>query len=128
MKVVLDASAVAKLLFPEEGSEKVEEFLSYEVYVPTLLIYEIGNVLWKRVARGEISEDEALEGFSIIRELIKRWIVKEVECLEVSLKCMITCYDASYVTLALMENAKLLTFDKKLKRSLRSCNYSDLLI
>ncbi|UXD21244.1 ribonuclease VapC3 [Ignicoccus pacificus DSM 13166] len=128
MKVVLGASAIAKLFFPEGGSELVERLLGKDIVVPSLARYEIGNLFWKRVSRGEIKEEEALRGWELFERLLKRWTVRDVPCLKVSLKCGITCYDASYVELTLREGAKLLTFDERLKKALRACKLDRVLL
>ncbi len=99
MKPVLDASAVLKLFMPEDEGEKVLKLIYEDILVPSLLPYEVGNALWKTVARGELKKEEAERAWELFKKLLKRWKVVEVDCLGTSLRCGITCYDAAYVAL-----------------------------
>jgi predicted nucleic acid-binding protein len=81
--LVIDASALAALLMPEDGGEEVEKAVKEAERVSTLDLaaYEVGNAVWRRVRRGELSMEEGnvvvsallslLETFEVFR--IKRW-------------------------------------------------------
>lgn len=62
-RVVLDASVIAKLYLPEIGSAKASAVLAFDgrKLAPDLLAAEFGNVLWKKVRKGELSQSEAEE-------------------------------------------------------------------
>ncbi len=56
-RLVIDASVAVKWLHPEEDSGQATSLIEadYELFVPDLLISEIGNVLWKRSRRDNLS-------------------------------------------------------------------------
>jgi len=121
MKIVLDASVVAKWFIEEENTEKAiemrDKFVRIKVLAPSLLIYEIGNVFLKHPAKnsGDVENDfRALFDIGMeIVEINKPEILKDIHK---NAKYFGIIYDAVYVTLALEEGCKLITADKKLKR------------
>ncbi len=125
MKYVLDASVAARFLLNEELSDKaakvLEDFLKGEIDVvaPSLVVYEVGNSLWKAVKLGFIEEEEAASALDTFLKL-KVWReLKESELLEaifLSVSSNITYYDAVYMALAKSERAILLTADEELIR------------
>ena len=59
-KLVVDASVAAKWLVTEPLSDKALDVLgSSDEYAPDLLLAEVGNILWKKARRGEVSPSEA---------------------------------------------------------------------
>ena len=123
MKIVLDASVVAKWFIEEENTEKAIEIRDkfvrgeIEVLVPSLLIYEIGNVFLKHPAKNSRDVENDFKAlFDIGMEIVE--INKpEIKDIHKNAKHFgITFYDAVYVTLALKEGCKLITADKKLKK------------
>ena len=65
---VIDASVIAKWFFREERSDSALRLLDeeHELSSPDLLLPEVGNAVWKRIRRGEISRDS---GQSILAAL-----------------------------------------------------------
>lgn len=126
---MLDASVAARFLLVEDLSEKaelvLEDFLAgnLELLSPELLIYEVGNTLWKSVERGFIGLDEASEKFSYFLELKIPSIVLKVEdyrkALEWSIKNNATYYDGVYVQCCLKTGGALLTADNALCKKSR---------
>ena len=124
MKIVLDASVVAKWFIEEENTEKAieirDKFVRGEikVLVPSLLIYEIGNVFLKHPAKNSKDVENDFKAlFDIGMEIVeinKPEILRDIH--KNAKHFGITFYDAVYVTLALKEGCKLITADKKLKR------------
>ena len=123
MKIVLDASVVAKWFIEEEDTEKAIEIRDkfvrgeIEVLVPSLLIYEIGNVFLKHPAKNSKDVENDFKAlFDIGMEIVE---INKPEIKDIHKNARhfgITFYDAVYVTLALKEGCKLITADKKLKR------------
>jgi len=123
MKIVSDASVVAKWFIEEENTEKAIEMRDkfvrgeIEVLVPSLLIYEIGNVFLKHPAKNSKDVENDFKAlFDIGMEIVeinKPEILKDIHK---NVKYFGIIYDAVYVTLALKERCKLITADKKLKR------------
>ena len=60
-RCVLDASVIATAFFNEEFEEHATALLASDCshLAPELIVSEVGNVIWKRFRRGEISEAEA---------------------------------------------------------------------
>jgi predicted nucleic acid-binding protein len=67
-RVVVDASVVAKWYLPEIFSHEASLLLedTFQLFAPDFLFSEIGNLLWKRVNRKEISQKEGLEIISAL--------------------------------------------------------------
>jgi len=121
MKIVSDASVVAKWFIEEENTEKAiemrDKFVRIKVLVPSLLICEIGNVFLKHPAKNSKDVENDFKAlFDIGMEIVeinKPEILKDIHK---NVKYFGIIYDAVYVTLALKERCKLITADKKLKR------------
>ena len=123
MKIVLDASVVAKWFIEEENTEKAIEIRDkfvrgeIEVLVPSLLIYEVGNVFLKHPAKNSRDVENDFKAlFDIGMEIVE---INKPEIKDIHKNAShfgITFHDAVYVTLALKERCKLITADKKLKR------------
>lgn len=56
---VIDASVAVKWVIEEEGTSAALALRSRQLVAPDLLIAECANILWKKVSRRELSEDEA---------------------------------------------------------------------
>lgn len=124
MKLVLDASVIAKWYIEEENTEKAldirDKFVEGKLAIlePTLLTYELGNVFWKHpVKSSEDVESDFKALFDIGLEFLE---VNEPDFLKNvhvnARKFEITFYDATYVTLAIKEDCKLITADGRLQR------------
>ena len=104
---VIDASVASRFLLIEDLSEKAESVLEdflkgvVDLKVPKLLVFEVGNTIWKSVKRGFISLEEALEVSSHFLELrigsIELSINERRELLEWSVKNDVAYYDSVYV-------------------------------
>ena len=59
--LVVDASVVSKWFLREEESDAASELLrkNWILYAPDLLVAEIGNVLWKRLEKRELTLEQA---------------------------------------------------------------------
>ena len=75
MIYVVDASVACRFLLVEDLSEKAELVLESflegkrDLKAPKLMIYEVGNTLWKAVNQELIELDEALEKISHLVKL-----------------------------------------------------------
>ena len=124
MKLVLDASVIAKWYIEEENTEKAieirDKFVAgkFAILEPTLLIYELGNVFWKHPAKSpedvesdfKALFDIGLEFFDVSNPGFLQFVFENGR------KFGITFYDAVYVTLAMDEDCKLITADGRLQR------------
>ncbi len=129
MVYVVDASVAARFLLVEDLSDKagfvLEGFLEgkFDLKAPKLVIYEVGNVLWKAVKQGLIDLDEAKEKFSVFLGLkIDSIELNENEHKEVlnwGARNEVTYYDSAYVRASIKTGATLLTADGALYRRAR---------
>lgn len=113
IRIVVDASALAALLFGEPEAPKVAEQLGDSALVaPTLFSYEIANICWKKLRRHPERRAALLEAYSLLGRM-------EVEEVEVSIpetllladRANLTVYDASYLWLSRKLGLKLVTLD-----------------
>jgi predicted nucleic acid-binding protein len=117
-RVVVDASAMAALAFNEPRADEVAQRLNGAlVYAPTLLVYELINVAWKK-ARADSRQAPA-----ILRALVAaleedngiNWYqVSAADVALTSLATGLSGYDASYLWLAGSLGADLVTLDGRL--------------
>ena len=116
-RIVLDASAAVFLLSdPGERGARVAELLApAALAAPSLLPYEVANVLRRHRLAGRLSLGQmqlALAGLS--RLAVELWPCEALAGRAVELGDVLTVYDASYVTLAERLAAPLVTADKRL--------------
>ncbi len=121
---MVDASVASRFLLVEDLSDKAELVLDcflkgeLDLKAPELLVYEVGNTLWKSVKGGFISLEEALEKFSQFLELkidsIRLSEGEQKEALEWSVKNNATYYDSVYVRSCEKVGGTLLTADNVL--------------
>jgi len=124
MIYVVDASVASRFLLFEDLSDKaglvLEGFLEgfFDLRAPKLVVYEVGNTLWKAVKQGLIDIDEAVEKFSYFMRLkigsIELDEEAHKEVLKWSVKKDATYYDSAYVRSSKMIGATLLTADDTL--------------
>lgn len=58
-RLVVDASIAVKWVIPEADSARAEVLLDHSLVAPDLLFAECANILWKKIRRGELTEEEA---------------------------------------------------------------------
>jgi predicted nucleic acid-binding protein len=113
---VVDASAVAAVLFDEEeGEGLLPQLANTRLAAPTLLPYEIGNIfLNKTRAAPTLRRDlrEMLLTFSDFE--IELHVVELEDVVKLAAERRLTAYDASYLWLAHHLEAELITLDKRL--------------
>jgi len=113
---VVDASAIAAILFTEDGATGVLDALrGHALYAPTVLEYELTNAAWKRTRRFPHRAHEleqALDGLWRLPLTFRR--VERQAVLRIAVSSGITAYDASYLWLARQLGAPLVTLDRKL--------------
>jgi predicted nucleic acid-binding protein len=117
MKVV-DASALASLLFGESAAEAVAERLQgCSLAAPSLLRYEISNVCLKKIASNPKKQHALLKALGLM-ETMEIWEVGvPVEVIvPLARRERLTVYDAAYLWLSRELGAELVTLDEKLRR------------
>ena len=128
MSIVVDASVIAQRLVSEADSQKARELLAgwaearLDLLAPELLAIEIGNMLWKRVVRGLLRRESAVELYRQFCEL--QIPLRPCEPLmDASLRLAIAqhhpVYDCLYVALASETQCELITADERMFRSFK---------
>jgi predicted nucleic acid-binding protein len=113
---VVDASALAALLFAEPEAELIAERLAgARLAAPSLLDFELANICLTKMRR-QPSQREALRAaFRLAHRLrIETVAVDRAQMLDLAEATGLTAYDASYLWLARALGAELVTLDQKL--------------
>ena len=121
--VVVDCAVAIKWFVPEELSAEAEGLLdgTRDLLAPDLLFAELGNVLWKKVSRQELTTAEAravLSGISKVPLAVTPSRDLTAAALEIALAHGRTVYDAIYVAMAVAHDCTLVTADERLVRAL----------
>ena len=117
--MIVDASVAAKWVLPEAGTERaiLLRQQARPFIAPTLVIAEVGNAIWKRAMRDEISPSDA---FAALRAAINLF-AELVELSELDRRAMRLSfdlrhpiYDCFYIALALGRKVELVTADARM--------------
>jgi predicted nucleic acid-binding protein len=123
--LVVDASIMIKWHVAEVHTDTALRLLRDDapaLHVPDLVFPEVGNILWKKVRRGDLTEEQA-------RGIGRLVVVAPVEvhppaplfeaALEVAMHTGRSVYDSLYVALAVQLDGRLITADEKLYNALK---------
>ncbi len=115
---VVDASALASLLFGESEAETVADRLDgCRLVAPSLLRYEVGNVCLKKIARYPKERSALLQALALMEEMdVKELGVPIEKVVPLARRERLTVYDASYLWLSRELKSELVTLDDKLRR------------
>lgn len=113
---VVDASALAALLFGELEAEIVAERLrGGQLVAPALLGFELANVCLTKIRRHADQREVLLRGFGLRdRMAIEIVEIDQGGALALAEASGLTAYDASYLWLARRLTAELVTLDRRL--------------
>jgi len=119
---VVDASALAALLFGEPEAEAVAALLNEaQLVAPSLLAFELANVCLVKCRRHPYQRDALVAGFHLrVRLGVEEIAVDQAGVLDLAAATGLTAYDASYLWLARQLGAELVTLDKALARASHS--------
>lgn len=129
--LVLDASVVAKIYFPEQGSEAAEAELRNsrsELVAPDLLWAEVGSIAWKRARRGDISHESAMRVIEAAMDLPIRSVPIQsftARATAIALQTDRSVYDCLYLAAAIAERGVVLSADARFVNTIRSGPYTD---
>lgn len=110
---VVDASALAALLFGEPEAQLVAEKLGDDSFlVPTLFRYEIANICWKKLRKYPEQPEALLNAHSLLEHMdIEEVDVSVLEVLLLADRENLTVYDTSYLWLAEKSGMDLVSLD-----------------
>lgn len=129
IQYVVDASVAIKWFVDEihaEAARRLQED-QYDLLAPDLLWPECGNILWKKVRRGELTPDEARLIWGGLEQqpmsIFPSSLVVE-PALEVAFDTNRTVYDGCYLALAMLTGGQLVTADGRLFNALQGGSYA----
>ncbi len=125
-RFVVDASVVIKLFADEPLSDVADALFArfarerdMHFWVPDFFFVECANILWKHVRQSKISEAKAERCLRRLVEMELHAVAAEqivVDALSLAMRYDISAYDASYVAVARLVDAPLVTADERLVR------------
>lgn len=118
---VVDASVVLKWFVPEIHSEAARRLLAaaHQYLAPDLLFPEVGNAIWKKVRRGELTAEEGQRLTADISTIAVETVSTRglmIDAHALAITTGLTVYDAMYLALAVRLKTELITADDKLGR------------
>jgi predicted nucleic acid-binding protein len=127
-RYVVDASVAIKWFIPEIHSEDAirVRYSHYRLHVPVLITLELGNVLAKKIRRGELTR---AEGHVILKELKHLPLQRHADerlfpaAYQLALDTQRSVYDCLYLALAEAVDGIMITADHKFYSSLTRGSY-----
>jgi predicted nucleic acid-binding protein len=113
---VVDASAIAALLFDEPDADAVSALLAdARLVAPALLDFELANVCLLKCRRHPDRQEALRQAFQLRNRLsIEEIAVDREATLDLAVQTGLTAYDASYLWVAREMRAELVTLDRQL--------------
>ena len=133
IRYVLDASALVKLVVPEDNSDKMQALAALhrartiQLLAPDFALTECANVLRRYARRTGTPHADMQEAFQILCQ----WGVEEVghralveEALPLAMQRDRAVYDVLYLVLALKEGVSLITINERFVNALKPKGFS----
>ena len=113
---VIDASALAAVAFAESDADDViDEIDGHSLHAPTLLVFELMSVAWKRARKQPAAITLFLEALEALDGLDLHFRgIDQAAVVRLGLATGLTAYDASYLWLARSLGMPLVTLDRML--------------
>jgi predicted nucleic acid-binding protein len=130
---VVDASVAIKWFIPEIYSEAAVQArrLHQRLHVPAFLSLELGNVIAKKIRRGELTRED---GKTVLKELRHLPLQRHADerlfpaAYELALDTRQSLYDCLYLALAEAVDGRLITADRKFYNPLARGSYGRRLV
>jgi predicted nucleic acid-binding protein len=125
--MVIDASIGVKWVVPENDSAKAIELLGESnLHVPTLFHVEVGNALWKKVRRKEISLEPVLPFLGALPDLVQTLteVPFAARAAEMAVELGHPIYDCIYLAAAEAMEDELITADERFLKLVDPSPYS----
>jgi len=118
-RFVVDASVAIKWYLPEPHDDCAARLRreGTDLDAPDLLYAEIGNTLWKRVRRGELTTGAAggiVDAVSRLPIEVHPSRLLAGAALQIACSTGLTVYDSLYLATALLTDGRLVTADRRL--------------
>ena len=117
IRLVIDASVAIKWVIEEVGTAEALELRQHHLLAPDLLVVECANVLWKKVRRKELTNEQAQLAARLLEradiELLPMRRLLE-DALTLSLTLGHPAYDCAYLALAAAQRCDFVTADERL--------------
>ena len=123
--LVVDASVVIKWHVSEIHADVARRLLADDVpelHAPDLMFPEVGNILWKKIRRGDLTEEHAsrIAYLLTVAPLEIHSSAPLVEAaLEIATRTGRTVYDSMYMALAVKLKCRAVTADERLYNALK---------
>jgi len=116
---VVDASAIAAMLFDETTADKVAASLhGHRLFAPALFYTEFANVFLKKARANPAMRDVFLAAFDRLDQMAITLVDVDVRAaLALAEHHKLSTYDASYLWLARELGMELVTLDERLKKA-----------
>jgi predicted nucleic acid-binding protein len=133
MRLVVDASVAVKWFLPEIYSQAASRLLNgeFELMAPDLIWSELGNVLWKRWRRREVTREVASEILSDFKRYPLGIVLSgpiAADTWRLATTSNRSFYDNVYLALAETLKCPLVTADSKFYNALKGSHLSSPLI
>lgn len=130
--VVIDASVAVKWFLHEPYASVARSLLEgYRLIAPDLLFAEVGNVLWQRVKKHDITTINANRMLANLAQAPIRFIEMQTlasPAIIIACETNTTMYDSLYLAAGLTQKVSLITADKKLISGLEGTSFAKSLI
>jgi hypothetical protein len=129
VKCVIDASVAASWFALEADSEAANSLLGSGVHMlaPSLMPVELGNVVWKKVRKGEMTPVQAAGAIEAIGSMVRdlrSTLPLASGALALAIELAHPIYDMIYLQCAIASDSVLVTLDSSLIRRIASTSYA----
>lgn len=123
MNVVIDASVCAKWFFPEPETDyalgllNASERGAIRFLAPDIIAAEMANLIWKKVLRMAVDDHHGMSSLARFHQIpITLQPTEELAAaaLRLAIRFRHPVYDCIYIVLALRENCRFITADRRL--------------
>ena len=130
MTLVVDASIVLKLFFPEPGSDRAQALFTAPEprLAPDLIVPEVCNAVWRKIRLGEMPAEAAPSIIADLEPLFDELapsLPLAEQALRLATELDHPTYDCFYLALAESRGATLVTADRRLLASVAGSRFGD---